>query len=486
LAYYGFFHPINSVTKSVDYQILSNVNDTRSKSFFQRISGLPISAIIGVLSSRRWFSRLTQHLGAKILIMYGDNELMRETLGYLALKGISCQTLLPSIDYRNGNHAKLAYSELLVSKLLSKHLSSKLDSLKEFTPSQISALTKLIIWHYSGGIFLSAQKIFALKKEFSVFTSGKFKPSGIVANAIVGIEGAHLHAFCREKNIPIFDFQHGVTTGLSLNSESKLTFSEVTNCDEMFVCSDAARISYESIGPVRGRLRVVGLADQVRTVRRRSFQRWLSRRSLHINAKTPVVMHVCTTSFHGNMRSGPHLFMEREVLSLNRQLICNVYSRLSGWKILFKDYPTQRFPFEPDCSHYAGTYPMISYLGDEDFRYIRSAADVIVTMAPTSTLGWCVGANTPLVWLDSKVMPLLHKDQTEAFRESFFFIDMDDNNWMENLEKLLAGGLSNIQNLWEAKTQARKECLKKYITGPANYPSGKLAASVILDTCFLK
>jgi hypothetical protein len=480
LARFGFFAPITADTTHVDTRLPHVVNDTGSRSIARRLAGLPLSAILGVLSTRPWFAAVLKRMGGPVVILESDNEAIRETLGHLALRGVSVQALKPAGQFAPDRRANAASRELLVGQMLSLPVADHLTVLGEFTPQQVAALTRLIVWHYCGGIELAAQRISVLRQRFSATMREIDRPAAVIANAVVGIDGAHLYSLCRENRIPLIDFEHGVTTGLSRNSESKLGFSEASNCDEMMVCSRASQASFERAGAERTRISVIGLAEQVRRINRHPLQRWLSRRALGIGAVPPVIMHVCTTSLQGNLRGGPYAYTERAVPGLNRRLIQEVYGCLSGWRILFKDYPTQRFPYEPDCSTYAGCPAAVSYVGEEDFRYLRAAADVIVTMVPTSTLGWCVGADVPLVWLDGPATPLLHSAQTQAFRDAFLFIDMRDDDWPKQLADLLSIGLPRLREQWQAKASERKRCVEQYIAGPPELP-GKVASTRILD-----
>ena len=480
LARLGFFGPIVVDLVGVETDLPQVINDTASRSFARRLVGLPLSAVLGVFSTKSWFSAIMRHLGGPSVIVVGDNESIRETLGYLTLNRVSVivlqsfRTRIP--DQKIGLEQR---PDLLVSSRLVPFIANRLSQLNEFSECQVDALAKMIAWHYAGGIETAAQRISELKKQFSETLRRMRPPIAVLANAVVGIHGAHLHALCREHGVTLFDFEHGVTTGLSRHSESKLRFSEAVNCDELMVCSRSASCSFEKSDANETIITVIGLPDQVRRMRRPKLQRWLSRRALGIRFRHPVVMHVCTASFQGNMRAGPFAHRESDVVALNRQLIQNVYGRISGWDVLFKDYPTQRFPYEPECAVYAGTPPRLFYVGEEDFRYLRAAADVIVTMMPTSTLGWCVGADTPLVWLDSPVTPLLNVKQTEAFREAFLFVDMHKDDWCIQLVKLLSAGIDGLREQWRAKASARKRHLETYIIGPP-MPPGKAAAARIL------
>lgn len=479
LARFGFFGGISTEVTGVDTPLPSIVNDTASRNLVRRLVGFPLPAIVGVMAMKPWFASALRCLGGPVVIRDGDNEAIRETLGYLAIRGVSTISLKPANMFAPDWQPNASSNVPLVEQLLSGLVKDRLAELHQFTQPQVDALARLIVWHYRGGIELAAQRVSVLRKRFYETIREIDRPTVLVSSSAMGVEGAHMHSLCQESKIPLIEFEHGVTTGLSRTSEHKLGFSEVKNCDEMMVCSQASKDSFERSGATGTQITVIGLPEQVRRTYRRPLQRWLLRRALGIGLRRQVVIHVGTTSFQGNLRGGPYAHMEGEIPPLNRRLIQEVYGGLTGWQVLFKDYPTQRFPYEPDCAEYVGTPSSVRYLGEEDFRYFRAVADVIVTMVPSSTLGWCVGADVPLIWLDSPVSPLLNSVQTQAFREAFLFVDMRDNDWSVQLAGLLAIGLHRLRSLWLEKGPARKRCLEQYITGPVE-PPGRIAATRIL------
>ncbi len=189
-------------------------------------------------------------------------------------------------------------------------------------------------------------------------------------------------------------------------------------------------------------------------------------------------MHVSTLMYSGNMRSGLGAPGESVVFDLDRRLITEVYARLSH-EVVFKQYPTQRFPHEPGYCEVVSAPPGVNFVKDEDFRYIRAAADVIVTLTPTSTLGWCLGTGVPMVWLDSKIMnPLIDGELREEFRRSFLFVDLDADDWVGRLRALLDRDLAAIRSDWDARAQHRARLLTSAITGPRG-SVGKRAARLV-------
>ena len=86
-------------------------------------------------------------------------------------------------------------------------------------------------------------------------------------------------------------------------------------------------------------------------------------------------------------------------------------------------------------------------------------------MRPTSTLGWCMGVDKPLIWLDSKsLFPLKNSEVRKAFKEAFIFIDFDDDKWLLKFKNILELPYSEILEIWNSKSTARNELCENIIS----------------------
>jgi hypothetical protein len=303
-----------------------------------------------------------------------------------------------------------------------------------------------------------------------VLTSGLFGPSGTM-----------VYAALRRRGATVVDFEHGVTMGISAHSERKLDFTEAASCDVLLCCSEAAAQAFSSARnvPVR-RVEAIGLADQTRCLFRPRIQRLLSRRRLGLTGSQTTVLHVSTWPHYGNMRPGFGTPTETVVADTERTLVEEVYPKIPH-RVVYKPYPTQRFPHEPPLESRLRLAPNLAFCPPEDLRYLRAAADVIVTGTPTSTLGWVVGAGVPVVWLASRrVFPLRDAACEAAFSEAFLTVDMDAADWRERLVALLSRSLDELQRDWRAREGARRPLLERAVIGPPG-ETGRRGANIVLS-----
>lgn len=471
LAEAGFFAPLPVEWQAVATALPKNVNDTSIRDYGRRMAMLPVPVIAMEMASR-----LRKDSTAAPVVIGQENEAVRETLPWLALRGIRFRRfgklgVAEPVPARGFDEPVVV--EPLVERAVLGLLRDGARATGMFSPTQADALAGLISQHLSAGLaWLSGQMPGLRRRLDRAFPGGK---GTLLTNGLFGTLGPQVYGLCRQRGIKVFEFEHGLTAGIAALTDEKLAGELTQGADAIMVCSDRSARSFAASGAQT--VRVIGLADQVREMLRPRLQRRLARRALGLGSE-PVVMHVSTLPYFGNHRPGLGAPTETTTYTLDRTLLTEVYPRI-GHRVVFKQYPTQRFPFEPA---YQSAFPAaanVTVTKDEDFRYIRAAADVIVTMTPTSTLGWCIGTGAPVVWLDSKLInPLTDEDVREGFRRAFLFIDLDEADWAEKLRACLARPLERIRADWDARAADRKALYGAVLAGP-NGATGRRAAAVV-------
>ena len=177
------------------------------------------------------------------------------------------------------------------------------------------------------------------------------------------------------------------------------------------------------------------------------MQRFINRSSFSIKKNEICVCHVSTLLLNGSIRYGPHTAIDHEVISFNKNIINNVYNKLTDKKVIFKDYPSKRFIYQPALKERSDSNNII-FEDNGDWRYIRAAADIIVTMSDTSTLTWCIGANVPIVWLNMPWTKLRYPWLNKKFKKALFYFDETNPNRANNLHNFLTLSKEEINTLW--------------------------------------
>ena len=468
-------------------QLAPKFTQALCESLIRRIVALSPMAILGLLACKPIVSDTLRRLGRPVVLIESENELLRETMGWLALRFVALQKI-PSRKSFCFTHTCTEIDEStldinqcanFIQRSIDPILQNGLKNLIWFSSEQINAITKYIVWRYVGALSNFGLQMKSYCNCIDIQSVSLSHKTVVLSNSTLGPEAKWLHEHLKTSGTPIFGFEHGVTTGLSKHSNSKLSFSEMTNCDVGFVYSDSSAKNFKSNSNTQATIHTIGAPTVTRKINFQGVQKYLNRFALKIPLLSPTVMHVDTVAFLGNMRAGPYAYTESEIVNFHRRLTSEAYCELKNWTVLFKEYPTQRFQYSPGIKDYAGTVKNMRCTSQEDFRYMRTTADVLVTTMPSSTLGWCVGTNIPLIWLESPITPILNDEALVDFKNSFFVIDMNENDWPLQLKSLLNWGLMEIRKKWMEKSKERARTIEKYIFGP-NISSGKACADTIM------
>ncbi len=225
----------------------------------------------------------------------------------------------------------------------------------------------------------------------------------ILTNALTSpVEGV-FYSYCTWRQTPVCAFDHGVTLGLSAWSLSEARQAGMLAADRAFYhCPRAmAAVKPHAAWP---EMHAVGLPRVVARPLIRGWQRNLGRRLLNIGRDQRVVMIVPDLE-RNNFIYGPGQDNDLQFLQKFRAAtvaLCAAYPRSV---VVLKLYPTQRYADAYDFSDLVASHPNLRIVGDVDFRFLRFAADLIVTSSTQSTLGWVDGSGTPYIFLDFEWSP---------------------------------------------------------------------------------
>ncbi len=494
LAEAGFFGAREVSVTPVAAAAPGIINDTAIRSLAGRMAPLPWTVILFEIAGRLG---LRLPASGKRVFILGETDTIRETLPWLALRGFAPTRVGKLGATRVGRLDHSAWGAPVgfdsappldsgVEAALSPWLEDRIAGTGEFDPDQSRALATTVLHHLTAGLERLELQVDRARDTLSTaFAASPPKDRVVLTSALVGAGGSQFYALCKEQGAIVVDFEHGATTGLSALARRKIAYCEATTCDVLLAFSENSRQTFVLAALAGGSgkplAEAIGAPSQLRRVLKRPLQRWLARRHLgNLPRGKPVVMHVSTFLLGGNMRAGWDVPAESHMFDIDRALVTEVYGRIDV-PVIFKQYPTQRFLHEPGYGDLIDAAENVRFVKDEDFRYIRAAADVIVTATPTSTLGWCVGTGAPMIYLASRHMNALVDDETDrAFRESFVVVDLDDAGWPAALTALLSGTMRELHGEWAGRAARRGDLIEHAILGPAG-SAGRRAASIVAD-----
>ena len=116
-----------------------------------------------------------------------------------------------------------------------------------------------------------------------------------------------------------------------------------------------------------------------------------------------------------------------------------------------------------------------------DMRYLISNFKILVTTSATSTIGWPVMSNKPVVFINQeKHMPLTN-DAYLSFSKGLFVFNDYEKDFYKDLRDFLSLPLNEIERLWVEKQKDREDMIKNYFSFYADGKAGKRASQIILE-----
>jgi hypothetical protein len=197
-------------------------------------------------------------------------------------------------------------------------------------------------------------------------------------------------------------------------------------------------------------------------------------------ASAPSILYVSTGALSG-ARLGPISATWDDVRKTKHEigLIDNVFARLP-YQVLYKPYPsTVYLDPSPIQEHTEKTGNVTYYKDNFDLRYILSQSSVIVTSRSTSTMGWCLAPDVPLVFIDLPNQIPPQKEFLEHLRKSVFYFDGAAPDLEQRLVEFLSRPLTVIEEEWRAMSGYREIMLDQFF-GSRDGNAGRNAAAHIL------
>jgi len=446
-----------------------NVNDTALSSLMGRIFAMP-GWLPAAMVAERMLGRLLGRYGRVLPVLGSDDGLLREAGLPLVLSRFRLKRL-PTIAKLVQDHLKRApvgsadrIDGAAIRAAMEEGLPTQLpDVLAPYFPLPAwASVRRLAVGALTQGA-MQLLDMLTVVDAVSDKLAAEAEAGFCVAFALSSPFAGRLHENLGRLGVSLIGVEHGLTKGLSRATRERPHVSEYYNCDRFLAYSDMPKADFpEEKDGRRSAVIAVGAPDQVRYMAFPRLQRIWAKRHLNIPGNTECVYHVSPFPPGGNMRLGEATPSESLLLETDRQLVNGVYNRL-GRTVLFKPYPSLRFPYRPDYAKALGFKENVRLVAEADFRYTRAVADILVSGTPTSTLGWCLGTGKPLIWLDAPHFPQLVDDALrEELSQSVFYINIAGDEGLKRMQDLLSLPLADIQAEWLRRAPAREAMLTRF------------------------
>ncbi|MBW2003594.1 MAG: hypothetical protein JRI72_03125 [Deltaproteobacteria bacterium] len=301
-------------------------------------------------------------------------------------------------------------------------------------------------------------------------------PRVVVTNAFSGLQMV-LYSYLRDKGIPIYAFEHGITNGLSEFAEFRHGSNQMC-LSHVGVCyNDLSKNYHDRSCKAVSKSIVVGAPKVTKELRFRKIQRILLRHFLGISRRQRVVVYIAYL-YRNNYIFGPKVPSDTFYHRVKKKVVFDILGQLDDVCVL-KLYPTYRYP-DPDPFASLLELPRnVRILDFFEYRYLRGLGDVVICDSAESTLGWVWSTGVPLIFLDLPSNPLL-PDVADEFDKAVFRIDCSKKKWEEAIRDLLQRPHGELLRAWKMKEPARKKFEQMGIFGPLGN-AGRRAADFIVS-----
>ena len=239
-----------------------------------------------------------------------------------------------------------------------------------------------------------AKVVDSMRPGATVLTNGYFDPVGLMFTA-----------YCRSRGVRLVSFEHGITLGLSeWDKWSVRHFGALSGDVGVYHTREGA----EQAAPFSpGQTRIVGGQPQVvRRVMLPWLQRRLGRRLLRATGGRRVVVFVAELE-RNNFVFGPWADNDLQFADKTEAALEAAIEAFPDADFYIKPYPSFRHADPLTFDAIAARHDNVRMVDDMDFRFIRTAADVIVLTSSQSTLGWCLGSGAPCLFYEFDWMPVV-------------------------------------------------------------------------------
>ena len=319
---------------------------------------------------------------------------------------------------------------------------------------------------------LMRKKIYDYKKQINF--------NLCLSNGLFGLFGKSTYDALSYNGIEVISAEHGLTVGNSRDSLQYFFANESLTSNRLLCYSKASKITHKKNKNSNLKLDVVGAPQFPKILKYRSFKKFVLKKKFNLSG-----INVFYISHNIELNPGkyfPYTKTNPEIFNDELSLLSTL-GKINK-NVIYKSYPTMQYLMDKNeiLNNYIKKFENIKiFKGEEDFRYVRSIADIIITQSSESTLEWCIGANVPLIFLDSDFYePLENENVKKAFKDSFFFFNYDKVGWKKQLTDFLNLPYEDILRKWNEKEIYRKNYDDKYFLSSKKY-AGSIGSKLILN-----
>jgi len=398
------------------------------------------------------------------VLIPNDNELLIETAYNLIKKGV----LINKISVENFSNSENVFTDEMFHTLpgIKDALRSRLKKWVEPT------LIEKCIDVFCIQLELSLNQVSNYRKgwENAILDSNNMRKL-LFINAPSNLRGIALTSLCKNTNIPVISFQHGVSQEICKTHGDMAIHYESNYADITFAYNDKSSEIYMNSYFLPQKSISVGMSARHMRMNINSLYK-----------SNDSIIYVSTNLYKGNTG----LFIDRQSdydsYINEHSLLSKVFSKMPH-KIVYKPYPEVKRRYvddDPILKEIEKLDNISLFKGKTDMRYSIAKYKILITSKATSTLSWLIMSKKPVIFINwEKNMPLT--DEAYSCFEKSLFLFSPDSDGFDNILEFLSKPLFEIEKLWEEKLKYRDNMIKLFFSSHGK-DAGRRASDYIYKT----
>ena len=297
----------------------------------------------------------------------------------------------------------------------------------------------------------------------------------ILTNTINGFDS---HIFAKQlqrSGYKIINTYHGLSTAMQRKEEND--FYEC-QAPDMTLCHNKSEKDMCNELVPSALVYPISLVQEAKNKRFKFLKRFRVNKLLKIKEDINIFYPSCIYPFN-NVTKYNYRPSDRLIFEFEKKMI-SLLSKLNK-RVIYKDYPMRSYIDSNTLIGYAKSFKNIKVIDKKfDFRFVSSIGDIFILghIGGMSTVSWMLGENKPIIYLHTNKSRFLNEKAKIIIDKIFIVIDIDQENWTDDLSLLLNKPYKELVNLWKEKKIYRDQFDNEWLMG-INLHAGKLASKYI-------
>jgi hypothetical protein len=295
----------------------------------------------------------------------------------------------------------------------------------------------------------------------------------ILTSTINGYDSDIFAKQLQQDGYKIINVMHGFSTGFL-----EMTLVDFFECavPDMTLCFNHSEIDVLKKRFPKKLLYPISMVQEAKKKRFRVLKRFFVNKILKLNDDINIFYPSLNYPYN-NVTSYTLRMSDKKCYEFEKNMIL-LLSDLNK-RAIYKHYPMRGYIDANPLIEYAKSFKNIKVIDKNfDFRFVSSAGNIFIlgSIGTSSTITWMLGENKPIIYLHTK--DKLSATAKEILYKTLIVVDINDDNWINNLTSILNKPYEELVKMWKDKKIYRDQFDVDWFLG-TNLHSGKLGSNYV-------